>query len=386
MVICSNINAQTKKLSPCEIQSDSVIDMLIPQFYQNDFDSTGSLIDHWSSECGLYHPQYRAKVLYVISINEYRQSLWDTFLYENLPDFEDWLIKSRDTTWKRLRHRGRLIKYFGSVPVGRAYDSFSRDQANYLLGYDDLSASEQIVLTLLSEDDSTYFKKLKTTNSDSSILANLYQSEIRRTLEEPDYFIACGMGIWSPDREASILGSHPSLVGSCGQWHSKWGWEMDFDLRILKSRDSFSFIKKDFDLYTDRFAGWAINGFYTRNISKTYNKRLNLKIGGGWDALSVLYEKEVDGETVDDFVFANSFSGVLGLEWSMDIGNNMCLKLAYHRHFMSYSWRDRTTLSGNAHSLNLNISWLDRHSKNKALKNLRFDPYTESLKGLGYAN
>jgi len=378
MVICSNINAQTKKLSLCEIQSDSVIDMLIPQFYQNDFDSTGELINHWSSVCGLYDPQFRAKVLYVISINEYRQAEWDTFLHQNLPYFEQRLSRSRDSSFRKLNlSRGRS-EYFGSVPIGEAYDSFSRDQATYLLGYEDLGASERLVLTLLSEDDSGYYEQLKTTNNDSSIIADLYQNRVRRIFEKPEPFFAAGIGMWSPDREASILGDHPALLASFGEWHPKWGWEFDFDLRILKSRDSFNFTKKQLDIYTDEFAGWAVNGFYTRNISNNFKKRLNLKIGGGWDALIVFYEEE-------ESEFANSFSGVIGLEWALDIGHNLHLKLGYNRHFMSYSWRNRTTLSGNAHSLNLSVSRsTDRQQKIETLKYLKFDPFTESVSDLGY--
>jgi len=369
---------ETDDRSPCEIIGDSITTQLIYDFYKGQFESTGKLIDHWEYECGVYDPQIRAKTLFVISINAYEPEQWDSFLYDNLP----WFISRLNTRRYTDRTGKKLLKpkeLYGSIPIGGLFDSFSREEASYLLSFQDLKPSEKIVLHLLSENDSNYFQLLKSVNRDSSIIAKIYQDEVRRTLNLPEAFFRAGLSIWSPDGNASILGNHPTLTLGGGRWHSKWGWEVDFDLRIFKSKDSFTFVKKKHDFYTDRFTGWAINGFYSRNIATRDDRRLNLKLGGGWDALSVPYEEEVDGETTYLFAFANSFSLVMGLEYGMKIGNGSYLNLAYQRHLMNYTLKKRTTLDGFAHSLRVSMTWMDNGSKYQKLKELRFDPAVDIL-------
>lgn len=337
-------------------------------------DYVPELLNFWEYQCGVAEPQIRARLLYVIALNAYRSELWDTLIYEEMDQYRYRLEFAGRNKYSERFFRSNA-EFFGFVPPNSLLDSFTKEFSRHYLRYTDLQPSERLILTALAGLTDDYFDLMRHTDSDSSLHAALYRSELEHTLAMKEGFGRIGLGIWSPGGRSELLGSHPVFLLDAGSYAEKWGWEIDFEIRFLKSRDSFDFKNKHVDLYTDRFSGWGLNLCYTRNLSKLHRNRLNLKAGFGWDALAISVLTETDVETYDKLYFANSPSAILGLEWVMRTGNGTWT-VGYTRHFMDYSLSKRTDLDGFANSLKVGYGFIDNDTKRRKLQQLHFDPYS----------
>lgn len=370
------MQAQNFPEDPCLILSDSICTEYIELMSTAGQDEVPALLDYWEFQCGVYEPQIRARLLYVIALNAYEPTIWDSVMYEEADYYESRMKMSRLFN-KDEFHADYYNDYgdrFGYVKLFSDFDSFTVEFARRYLQYSDLKYSERVLLNLYAGNIDEYYTLLQTDQSDSNLYVNLYRQKLDKVLKIPDEFLRIGLGVWSPGEEAEILGTHPSLHLDFGQYHQRRGWEVDFELRFLKSRDSFDFENSKVNLYTDRFSGWALNWCYSLNLSKQPVYRLNLKAGVGWDALAISVEESTDTETYDRLYWASSPSAILGLEWTKRT-NFSFWTVGYTRHFMDYSMSDRTSLSGFAHSVRVLIGFIGNDVKTEKLTEMHANPW-----------
>jgi len=368
-------NAQ-KRYIQCSGESDSMSREFIQAMMSGPSEDIPALINYWEDSCGVTEVQNRARLIFAISENAYEPTLWDTFLYGELPWYENRLRRIH-----RLRRdsvRDTVInRAFDCVQVDGPFDRYTREFANWHLQNTDLKPSERIVLTMLSGDDTLHYQMLRETHRDSATIAAIYQDEVGRILLKPEMYFRIGLGVWKPvDNE--VLGTHPTIFCNLGQWHQKWGWEVDFAFRPFPSRDSFQIKTKKVDIYSNSFSGWSSNAYVTRNLSRQQHTKLNLRAGIGWDGVALNYVEEFDEVDVDRMVVANSFSAVAGLEWVLKFRNGEMMSVGIQRHFTNYSDK-RTDVPGGATSLRVGYSFGGVSDKDWQLEKLRFDPWEHEL-------
>jgi len=375
LLMCFTVNAQDKR-TRCDGVSDSLSREFVQDMSADPRGDIPSLINYWEDTCGITEVQNRARLLFAISENEYEPALWDTFLYGELPWYESRLRRIERMYRDSIRDTV-INRAFDCVQVDGSFDRYTREFARHYLSYDDLKPSERIVLTMLQGDDTAHYKLLRETPRDSAIIAAIYQDEVGRILRKPETYVRVGLGVWRP-LDNTVLGTHPTLFCNLGEWHQKWGWEVDFSVRPFASRDSFEIKTKRIELYSDRFSGWSSNAYVTRNLSKQHHTKLNLRFGLGWDGVALSYDEELDEETIERMVMANSFSAVVGLEWILKFRTGEAVSVGIQRHFTNYSDK-RTSVPGGATSLRLGVSLGGASNKDLQLEKIRFDPWEHKL-------
>jgi hypothetical protein len=340
---------------------------------QEQFDSVPDLIALWENNCDEAANQIKARLLYVIALNEYSTELWDTFLADNI----DLLQRTLDLK----RWRKSLSNTYNEIDeievLDGKFDDFCTDYSEYLLGYTDLKPSEILILNFLAERDTFFYQMLTLTDPDSSIFASRHWQVINEVMPLSDPFIRFSAALWDPRGRSEILGKHPQLSLEFGEWNPKWGWEGQLDMRGGKANDSFDFRKKkDWDFRTKNYTGVALTGLVTYNISNKYVTPIHLKLGMGWDALITDIEHP---DFIDSTVYftANSPSIVGGLEWSSRIKPNRHVSVSYQVHWMNYSLGNRTNLNGFAHSFRIGYGFVGNERRTRTLSKRGFDPFLQ---------
>lgn len=373
---CFVVSAEGQTREKCTGICDSLSRAFVWEMTPNPSPDIPGVINYWEDTCGVWEVQNRARLMYAIAQNAYQPALWDTFLYSELPWYENRL--KRIDRFRRDSIRDTVInRAYDCVQLDGPFDRYTFQFAGEYLTFTDLKPSERIALTLLAGDDTAHYDMLRTTNRDSSILAALYQDEVKRLLNKPRSFIRFGAGVWKP-LENTVLGTHPEFFISVGTWFPKWGGEVDLAVRPGPSKDSFTIENKRMELYSNSFLGWSSNAYITGNLSDGYNARVNVKAGIGWDAVSLSYEEIIDDEEFTKLVMAHSFSAVIGFEYALLLKDNASITIGVMRHFTDYSDK-RTDVKGQATSFRIGFAPGYSDVSDTQLRRMRFDPKIHSL-------
>ncbi|HHT04038.1 MAG TPA: hypothetical protein GX005_06955, partial [Bacteroidales bacterium] len=152
-------NLMTKKQVDCSDISYNSGLYFIEYVQENKLDSAKYLLEYWEAKCGMREPIYRAKILLALKQNEFNDSLFSDgslnyiYNYQNRMD----MIK-----YANYYSYDNYKPYYGFIPPGQEFDTFTQDLAKTLMGKYNPESIEYLITEFYGVNSDTILSKIQT--------------------------------------------------------------------------------------------------------------------------------------------------------------------------------------------------------------------------------
>lgn len=338
--------AMNKKHLDCKDVFLNAID-IIPQLYRTkEFDSLQKAIDIWKSFCGNTEEIQYTELLMSIERSTFDETHPDSNLISLLNSYS-------------LAYRNSIM-YNDSNPYSTYY-KISSAWAKLLLARTDLTKTETFICNVLAGVIKEPTKEIRTHKDEYSTLYAFMNKEqaAQKKLNSAEYtFIT---GIWSPTKNAAILGAHPSLGFQLGgRFHVHHQVDFTVQFRFLKSAGVYT-VKRSDSLYNlNHFFGGYIGGDYTYYFVSKAKTDIGIVGGIGFDGFDIADDGDDDNNDSHKYDYLkplsiNSFNFNTGLRFNYFFSSSFYLGLQGRYNFVHYNNRGGTDLSGNTFCVDLII-------------------------------
>jgi hypothetical protein len=167
-------------------------------------------------------------------------------------------------------------------------------------------------------------------------------------------FVTYYTGMWVPDGRNRILGTHPLLGMSLGQWVNKLMWDLNFELQLGSAPSSYRVVNNSDTIRSCRFNGMYFGLNLGYNLVNVKKSSIFLTGGvGGSGFTTVQGDDNHDGRSISAF---NKNFG-LGIHHFGRNGKLVSAMLLYN--VINYENPRGTPLDGNAVTLRLMFGGFD---------------------------
>ncbi|MFO7526137.1 MAG: hypothetical protein R6W68_11865 [Ignavibacteriaceae bacterium] len=367
-ITCQDFDDIIKKVS-LDCSDVSYGSALLFQHYveENKLDSAEYIITYWANRCGKREPVFRAKILLALIQGNFHDSLLtETPIYFVL----------------NYRNRIQMIEssnyyiydyykpYYGFIPPGQGFDSFTINQAERLLTKYNPETIEYLLCEFYGNNSEAIFFKLKNNDYRGSLLVADYRKNISELLEMPELHMSIVSGLWIPTGNLKTLGLHPELGFQIGAKYLMMNYDLILAFRFLKSPNEYLARRtKSGDLIeaTDYFFGGHIGIAVGRDIYTHKNHEVQLTGGiafDGFDALKEDKDRNLKAATVW------SYNLSLGLSYRYYFSSNNYFGIRAKYNLVDYTLNNVIDFTDNPITLHLIFGWVNNDSRNSQLKQM----------------
>ena len=285
----TNIEAlsKTKPLECSDIAyANSTLFAQLIQRHQND--SAQQLLNYWEGKCGEREPVFRAKV--VMSFVR-KQSVEPLMNNESLYELNNYRSRAEMLKWRRFSFYDYDKSYYGFVPVGQEFDSFTIDFFKAAKLQQELGTINYLLSEFYGYNADTLYTMIQTKAYDSTSLSKQYYSLVKKYSNKFETNIAMLMGMWIPTGGIAHLGIHPDMGFQIGIKKSKINVDVTVTFKFLKSKTMYAAKRVHSDqsiVLTEKFFGGYIG--LDAGYDVWYKKRNEIQAlaGIGWDGFDAL--------------------------------------------------------------------------------------------------
>lgn len=335
----------TRRYVSCEDIFQNV-QYLIPEFYEKgSTDTLNAIVRYWEKNCGPSEVVTRCKIILSVSQGNFSEKIYDTNILNNLIVYKN--------------------RYSYAIPYGYmryglnryeirpdTLDKFTMHLAKSLLKHHDLKPIEVFFLRIYSNDFENTFAMLRTEAFDGTILQELYTNEIRQFDKQPllhgDYLL----GVWIPEDNLNIVGTHPFLGIRGGIKYKKLTVDLTLGFKFGRSPSVYQVFENDSLWNTAHFFGgyFGIDGGF--GLLKLKRSNIDLIGGIAYDGFDAL---QINGQNSNNDITKsiNSLNLNIGLGYKFNFNSWNYLGIDLKYNFVDFKNRRGTDLSGNAITVNL---------------------------------
>jgi hypothetical protein len=330
----------TRQSLNCQDIASSATQM-IPALHQaNQTDTLYALIAYWEENCGLPEPLLRFHILHQIEINNFS---------------EDWLP---DNILNVLRYY-RYISgwedpnyYFDNFdrqyyPIDPSYQVFSRLLAEHFQRYTDLKPIELFFLEYYAHEFDKAMARLSSGELKGTFVDSLFTLEKEVAKKVRKSFINIYGGVWKPNGQLSLLGSHPEFGFGIGFVQQRFLLEALVKVGFLPSPNYYEVVVGNMGYITKNFTNLHISGRLGMAAVDQNRHLLLLSVGIGYEGIQAFSTSEQEEQGLSRMISSPSISP--GIEFRFPVGETSYLGLNLRYNFLNFvTRRNETPLKGNA--------------------------------------
>ncbi|MBW6497571.1 MAG: hypothetical protein K0B09_04220 [Bacteroidales bacterium] len=339
LVVRENIHCQDIAISATK---------LIPALHQdNKIDTLYALLYYWDLNCGLAEPLLRFYLLDQIEYNRFDDTFYPDQILTFLEDFR------KSTSFENPNF---YLDYYAweYYEVDSTYSAFSKNLALYLQRYSDLQPIELFFLEYYSHDFDRAMERLKSGELAGTRLDSLYNAKIEIAKKAKRVFINLYGGLWKPNGDLALLGSHPEIGFGGGFIQQGFLMELIFKIGFGPSPNYYEVVVDNLGYRTKSFTNVHVSGRIGLVPIDINRHQLLLSVGLGYEGIQAFSTTEQEEEGLSRMISSASFSP--GVEFRFPVSEASYLGLNFRYNFLNFSTRrNETPLNGNA--LMFGISW-----------------------------
>ncbi len=321
----------------------------IPSFYQiGNIDSIFGILNSWASDCGENEEIARTALLLSIETNTFSDHLFDNNIISYLYDYQR-LAANPDGILQELFEDDTTAKQ-----IVRNYLRFTKNLAQKLLTYTDLSSEERFLANFYADPSSALYNDLKLPAFDSTKLQQIYYQPVEGKSALTDFHASFSAGLWFPLQNLSLVGNHFTLGLQLGGKSKKFLYDFAIDFRVGASRDEFETKVSGVNVKANSFLETNFRLDFGYELLQYRRSELDL-LGSAGVGVLLVYSDKGDLDDPDDDINKRLVSPVFGF------GGSYRFYYAVHQYIaltgryfvLGYSNKGATSLSGNAFSVTL---------------------------------
>lgn len=362
-------NLMTKKQVDCSDISYNSGFYFIKFVQENKLDSAKHLLEYWETKCGMREPLYRAKILLALKQNEFNDSLFSDgslnyiYNYQNRMD----MIK-----YANYYSYDNYKPYYGFIPPGQEFDTFTQDLAKTLMGKYNPESIEYLITEFYGVNSDTILSKIQTKDYGQSILIEEYEKNVERYVNLVEFHLAWITGAWIPTGDLRKLGTHPELGFQMGAKHKKMNYDLTIAFKFLKASNNYYAKRTESgsipELTNHFFGGYA--GFdIGRDVYSKNGHELQITGGIAFDGFDALKE-DPDRDLKSASTWTYNFN--FGLGYRYYITNSLYLGLRAKYNVVDYSLTDVVDFTGHPITVQFTIGGVDNVFRNNNLRALKY--------------
>ena len=330
------------------------VSYLIPEYYEKENkDTLQAIIKYWEDRCGISGELMRCKILLSIDDGTFNESLYNDNILNTLRSYERTTMRYSDKTvnWTYLSsYRYREV-------FEDRLDKFTIALAKKLLETKECQSVEKFFLRIYSNDFKQGFQMLDSDELNGTRIKELYLKE-KRKYEQTVYFNSDVMGgIWIPQGNLEILGTHPFLGLRPGFKYKKITTGLAFGFRFIKSPNIYQVYMDDVIWDTDHFLGVFIGLDTSYEMLRLGKNSIDIIGGLAFDNIEALNDKKYGSNNSVKNI--SSLNLNIGLGYKFHFKNQRYLGLETKYNFVNYKNPQGTNLDGNVFTFNLIFGGID---------------------------
>lgn len=341
---------------------------LIPEFYEvHAQDTLKAIIDYWEKHCGISEETTRCKILFAIDNRDFNEDIYDSNILNYLIFYKKMSSVPDAVSGKMYAHFN--WRYTTNQPD--ILNKFTVGLAKELLERRDLKPIEIFFLRMYSNEFENTFALLQTEAFNGTLIQQLYDDEIKELDKKLIGHGAFLAGVWIPQDNLEIVGTHPFLGGRAGIQYQKLMADVTVGFKFGKSPNVYQVSKNDSVWNTDYFFGGYIGLDLGIEMYKIRNNGFYLIGGIAFDGFDALRVDDPNSET-DISKSINSLNLNIGLGYKYLINQTNYIGLDFKFNRLDYKNTGGTNLTGNAFSINLIYGFFGNEYNVNRLKNLDY--------------
>lgn len=347
-----------------EIEKNSA-SLFVKFMEEHKTDSASMIIDYWEKKCGISEPNFRARVLLSLTLNNFDEQIFATKGIQNMKMYR---LRYERTNAEDINY----YNYFGStstnaIPLGGEFDQLTLKHSNLLMNNYPEESIEYLVCKYYAGDFNLVYSKFLDENVlPKSIIGQNIKKELAQLHNTTELNYALIVGAWIPNGQIDMLGVHPELGFQAGWKRTRMNYDFTLLIRFLSSASRYSYTdhdnkKKRTNDYLGVYFGFDTGyDFYVKKRSE-----FSVLGGLGLDVLDIVPEnKKKDIESIS--ALSANFNLGLGYRYYISTSHYLGLKVKYN--FIDYSRSKHFDYGGNAITLQITWGGLFNWNKSEGMK------------------
>ena len=352
---------------------DSLLDVKAPVCYQiaqnsiiqidhylvrQQIDSVDVVLNYWEYKCGTNPELLTLQELFNIyktGASSY-STLWlDYFAYDRTYSFQfnRFGYSHEEQTNKYDKLRNQIAQLAEKVP--------------------NLSELDKAFVEFHLKKNKWLFEGLSKHKFEGERIQTLYNAKVARLAFVPLFRYEINGGAWIPQRNASLLGAHPTLGVKLGVNFKRITHDIVANLKFANTKNQYQVIKPDSTYNTNYFFGGYIG--YQLGIKLIQSEKVQGSVIAciGYDGFSAVKKESSDNNTdtpEQPSVIVQSFAASTGLSLTYNWSPFGYLGADILYHFTNFSTNGGTNLSGDVIELKLTIGGFGNITKKNAYHKL----------------
>lgn len=352
-------NMMTKRVMTCDdVYYNSIT--LLPQLYAaHKTDTLDAVVAYWQKNCGLSEASVCVGILRDIEKGTFREALRNPYL----------VAENGAGAGDELYYKNNIISYltsnynFYALQLNRDkymhfryvayvdYSNFIRSLAGSLLDKPGLTPAERFLVRFYAEPDPQKIRELSDSVYNGTLLQQAYIGEQKFG----GFDIGLRAGVWTPQGNLSILGSHPSVGIYMGGCSKRLMYDLVFDVRFGNSANKYTTVKDDSLRQSNNFTSYYVGLDWGYAVLRSRKHELALLAGIGYDGITVV-ENTANSNDASNGKNLNSFNLNAGIGYKFfirHIKNDNISRYSYvglqaKYNLINYQNTGGTDLTGNS--------------------------------------
>jgi hypothetical protein len=341
---------------------------LVPYFYElGEQDSLSYILQYWEQEAYTLEPIRRVWTLNQIAQNSFESELVTS---TTVDDFVEYLVTLEQQNDDSLHWRLELYDTDKKGPkyISGDFNAFTRQLANDLLQFTDLSDDEYLICLFYAHEFDEFWRLIKSDEARYTTLAKrikIFRKEQQTGFMHFGFFL----GYYSPRKSFLTFGEKANIGGTIGVDLERLNLDFTLLFQFLNSEKNYNIYHQDELFETNHYFRFYIGAEPAFRLYDWKHAQVHLLSGIGADIVEVVSES--------DNPFAEEPITIAGLNLNVGIGFQHIVKKGFplsiqyqlRYEFAGYDTDGGTDLSGGeAVSFRLGFSWDENKRKHEFKK------------------
>ncbi len=350
----------------CENASNKCALLFVEYFQDGKIDLIPDLIDYWESICRNNEALQRAKILYALNQNQYKDVIIRINIIDLILNYQNREQSFKDGDYREKYQKDR--EYFSYVPIGEDFDKYTKTLAGKNINKYPKKSIEYAWCEFYSGQTDSLFYRIQKFKYPDSKLTYGYYDHVNRIKTMIDWNWAISTGVWIPMGEMAALGVHPELGVVFGGKGGRLSCDFDLSIRFLNS--SHYDAKWGDSIYnTNHFFGAYIGLDFGWDLYRGKQNNLVLLGGIGWDGFEAISSEMLNSS---DYAFVSSYNFNFGVGFMHRFNGSAYMNIQLKCNIVNYTMNNVIDYKGVPITVKVLFGSISNPMKRSLLKRMEY--------------
>lgn len=308
----------TKRVLNCDDIYYNAITMIPELYLANKKDTIDAIVSYWTRNCGMNESAVAYLTLTAIKEHRFKEALeniyganakgkTDTLSPEQY--YKENIISYLTENYKfyDIQHYPEKYPHFYFEAYVQ-YSNFIRSLAGSLLGEPGLSPVEHFLADYYAAPDPNKLNNLRDSIYAGTALQKAYIGDRRYGGID----IAIYSGLWYPQRNLSVVGSHPYIGVNIGGCTNRVLYDLSGNIRFVRSPNYYTVVRNDTAFTNDYYVGYYLGLDMGYAFLRNKTNELALLGGVAMDAIQAIANTSTSSESNGKALYSLNLNGGVG--------------------------------------------------------------------------